>query len=288
MTVHKQNLPLAGRHVLVTRAREQAQAFAEKISSQGGIAICYPLLTIRASSDESTIQQLDASLLRLDSFDWIIFTSVNGVKFFFERLHRISAGGIADVTHMKATFTAVGSETARALEQRGITAIYPLIDYQQEGVVELLRPVMQRGQKVLLPTAAVTRDVLHSSLIEMGVDVSQVTVYENVYNDDLDEPSSSEEDWGRVNIVSRAAVVDMLKSGMIDLLPLTSSSNVNYFIEFLESNGIEPLLLNKMHIVCIGEITARTAEDAGLRVTRIAQKATVDSLVEAMIEIINQ
>lgn len=295
---HKQYLPLSRRLVLVTRAREQAKPLADGVSSLGGIAVCYPLLTIRSPSDAGMIRQLDLALRTMEHLDWIIFTSVNGVKYYFQRLHRLM--GSSDLLPSRIKIVAVGSETAKALEQLGITAIYPLVDYQQEGIVELLRPLIQRGDRVLLPTAAVTRDVLRNCLADMGAIVNQVTVYENVYNDIAEEKANPEiltarqiesriigKDTGDVIDIHSSIVVEMLVEGMIDFIPLTSSSNVHHLLEFMARHHINnpQQVLNATIIVCIGEITARTAEAAGLHVRGIASKATVSSLVETMVNL---
>lgn len=317
-------LPLRGRCILVTRAADQAQSWIEQIESRGGEALCFPLLVIRPPSDASLLAELDAAIDQLYTYRWLIFTSVNGVRFFYERL--ILRRGTSDLP-AALNVAAVGPETAKALAERGIQALIPDTAYQQEGLVLSLQPYVRAGDRVLLPTAAVTRDHLSRTLRESGAIVHQVTVYETGngqgfsgearigksdqsgqcdYSDREGRGERSGESGhsgqgGRSDLrgrgerlkprggpgrfVSGDDVVSMLLSGDIDCIPLTSSSAVTHLLSFLAERGAaDPAQwLRRTHIVCIGEITARTAESAGLHVSGVAEKATVSSLTETMI-----
>lgn len=294
MLNNQQLMPLAGQRILVTRAREQAEAFVRQIVSLGGEAICFPLLMIRPPQEPSVIDDVRAALHQLSSFDWIVFTSVNGVHYFFEWLQRFSDN---DGLPESVKVIAVGPETARALQLRGIEAVYPPKEYQQEGIVELLTPILKSGERVLLPTAALTRVHLRSALSKQGIEVTQITVYENVYNDVQDHSSGTtdmnvenghayEDKEAAGMMYTGAEVLELLCSDQIHIIPFTSSSSVTHLLEFLERQGVtQPQqLLNRFTLVCIGSVTANTALDAGLVVKRVAERATIPYLVRAMVD----
>lgn len=256
--------PLFGRRVLVTRARSQASELVDLIDDMGGEAVEFPVIRLQPPSRPEAIQALDLALDKLHEFDWVLLTSVNGVEYFFRRLRE---KGI-DVRKMgKARIAAVGPKTAEALAERGIIADVLPAKYQGEGILEAIQADLKAGQRVLLPTADLARDYLPAKLKELGLEVTEVDVYENVLTtDDGDE------------------IIHLLQNQSIHIITFTSSSTVTNLLEALRQLGVEePLsLLQGVEIACIGPKTAETASQCGLPVTYMAEEATVASLVQSI------
>jgi uroporphyrinogen III methyltransferase/synthase len=256
--------PLFGRRVLVTRARSQASELVDLIDDMGGEAVEFPVIRLQPPSRPETIQALDLALDKLHEFDWVLLTSVNGVEYFFRRLRE---KGI-DVRKMgKARIAAVGPKTAEALAERGIIADVLPAKYQGEGILEAIQADLKAGQKVLLPTADLARDYLPAKLKELGLEVTEVDVYENVLTTEDGEE-----------------IIHLLQNQSIHIITFTSSSTVTNLLVALRQLGVEePLsLLQGVEIACIGPKTAETASQCGLPVTYLAEEATVASLVQSI------
>lgn len=256
--------PLFGKRVLVTRARAQASELAGWIDELGGEPVEFPVIRTRTPEDPEKLRLLDAALDRLAEYDWVIFTSVNGVDYFFRRLRERRL----DVRSLhRARLAAVGPKTAEALLERGLVADVLPGTYVAEELLEAIRPRLASGQKALLPRADIARELLPAGLRECGLEVTEAVVYETV---------PSEENAGEI--------AEMLRQGDIHLVTFTSSSTVTNLLELLRRSGeADPVrLLSGVETVCIGPITAATAGKAGLRVHRVAESATIQSLLQAM------
>ncbi|WP_159881138.1 uroporphyrinogen-III C-methyltransferase [Paenibacillus puerhi] len=257
--------PLFGRRILVTRARSQASVLVGQIEERGGEAVEFPVIRTQPPTGQEAQEARDQALENLHTFDWVIFTSVNGVEAFFDRLKELRR----DIRSLAgARLMAVGPKTAAALEARGlfVEAIPPV--YQGEALFETLAPRLQPGERVLLATADIARTTLPDKLKEHGMDVVKIDIYENVLETDGGDE-----------------VLGLLRQGMIHIITFTSSSTVTNLVQALKRLGVEePLeLLQGCQIACIGPLTAQTAEKLGLRVDYMAEEATVDSLVLSML-----
>lgn len=257
--------PLFGTRILVTRARAQASALADRIEELGGEPVEYPVIEIRESEDPATAERLQAAVQAADSFDWLIFTSANGVDCFFDWLRRLRV----DIRRFhRAELAVVGPGTARALERYGLLAEELPETFQAEGLAEQLAARLQPGQRALLPRGDLARDVLPESLREAGVDVWAVPIYETVlaHSDEDDE------------------VLDQLQSGAIDVITFTSSSTVTNLLERLRQQGVAApeALLQGIAAACIGPVTAATVRAAGLDVAIEPAEATIEALLDAI------
>jgi uroporphyrinogen III methyltransferase/synthase len=250
--------PLFGKRILVTRARAQASELTEKIDELGGEAVEFPMIRMIPPQDP---KELDQALASLGEYDWVIFTSVNGVKFFFERLKALK---IDIRTMFKAKVAAVGPKTASSLEDRGIMVKLLPGDFRNEGILDRIKEEMQAGEKVLLPRADIAREILPRELEKMGLEVTEVDVYETV-----------------TDLTQAQELIDMLRSGEIHIITFTSSSTVKNFVAALEGENLGDLL-KKVSIACIGPVTAETAVELGLSVDAVAHEYTIDGLVEVL------
>ena len=252
--------PLFGRRILVTRSREQASELSAAIENLGGEAIEFPTIAITDPDDYSP---LDQALQQLATFNWIIFTSVNGVKYFFQRLRQLGLD-IRDLHHI--SLCAIGPKTREALEDFALRVDFVPGEYRAEEIISGLKDRLQPGQRILLPRADIARSVLPRSLVELGHDVTEVTAYRTVTGNG-DSPM----------------IRKMFRDGLIHAVTFTSSSTVKNFVQLLgEPNP--PELLQNVTVACIGPVTADTATELGLRVDIIAKTYTIPGLFQALIE----
>ena len=255
--------PLEGRTVVITRAKEQAEKFANGLSELGAEIIEFPV--IKFVPPESLVE-LDRAVFELDSYNWVIFTSANGVEFFWKR---VEAAGKDAGAFNGVKICAVGPATAGALEARGLTPNLVPEKHVAEGILEKFGERLD-GQRFLLPTADIARDTLAEGLTTRGGLVAKVTAYRTVACDN-EEPGS----------ISAAQMIQLVGTGKIDLVSFTSSSTVKNFAARLatSSNRSVGELLNRTIVACIGPVTAKTARDLGLRVGLEATEFTIDNLV---------
>jgi uroporphyrinogen-III synthase len=203
---------------------------------------------------------LDQAITRLDDFDWIIFTSVNGVKHFWTRLvetGRPSAGKRRDGLSFQGRIAAIGPATAEALRRRGASVHLIPDEYRAEAILDQIGNVA--GQHILLPRAEIARPVLAQGLRAMGARVQEVPAYRTVQG----SPSQ--------------AAIDSLCAG-VNVITFTSSSTVRNFA--LLTSGLDygdPL------IACIGPVTAATARELGLPADVVAHEYTIDGLLKALV-----
>jgi uroporphyrinogen III methyltransferase/synthase len=213
---------------------------------------------------------LDAAIRHIHQYDWIIFTSTNGVRAFMERLWTLGwdARSLARVK-----LAAIGPATATALEQCRLRADYVPDQYVAEAVAAGLDDV--RGQRILLPRTDIARPALAIALREAGATVDEVTAYRTVLAEGVQGSTSA---GGLVSPTSED-VRQMLVENQIDVVTFTSSSTVRNLVALL--GDVEPL--RGALIACIGPITAGTACEMGLRVDVIAEEYTIDGLIEVLI-----
>jgi len=251
--------PLFGRRIVVTRPRTQAASFIDRLTRAGADVLPFPTIAI---APPASWQPLDDALDRLERFDWVVFTSVNGVEMFFQRMQARRL----DVRRLhRARVAAVGPETARALEARGLLVDVVPESFRAEGVAQALEQARVRGAHILLPRAAGAREILPVMLRAAGATVDEVTSYQTV------RPP-----------VDASELRSLLRDRRVHLVTFTSSSTVRNFLDLLGSEAIA--LLRGVAIGCIGPITADTARAAKLEVVIQPRDYTVAALAEAIVE----
>jgi uroporphyrinogen III methyltransferase / synthase len=255
--------PLFGRRVVVTRARAQAGELSSQLENLGAEVHEFP--TIEISAPES-FEPLDDAIRNLDSFDWLVYTSVNGVEAFVERLrhHGLDLRAVP----RGARIAAIGPATAERLEDVGLRVDVTPGEYRAEALIGALDADSLAGKRVLIPRAKVAREILPDKLREAGAEVVVPPAYESM-------PSSE----GREELSLR------LRSGEIDCVTFTASSTVENFVgAFGETEAAR--LLSGTRVACIGPITADTARKRGLRVDAEADEYTIPGLVEAVTDLL--
>src|SRR5215470_8660501 len=249
--------PLTGRVVLVTRAREQAGAFAELLEAAGARVLLVPTIAIEPPESWAP---LDAALG--GRFAWVVFTSVNGVAM---ARRRVEAIGVGRPLLEGARVAAIGPATAGALRDWGLRPEIVPGEYVAEALVERLRPEIAAGTRVLLPRAAETRDVLVRELAALGAHVTEVAAYRT-------RPATEE----------TAGLREALASGGVDVVTFTSSSTVRSFCALFKPGEL-PRLLTGVTVACIGPITRATAEGRGLATDIVPEDYTIPALAQAIV-----
>lgn len=252
-----QRLPLFGKRIVVTRDRSQAMELAEPLKALGAEPILLPVIEIRAASGPSPLGRapLDQAITQLDAYDWLIFTSVNGVRYFAEALDRSSA----DLRSLRAKLCAIGPATRAALEELHLKVDRMPKEYVAESLVEAFAGDDLHGQRILLPRAAVARDLVPAELTKRGATVDVVEAYRTVAPEDT---------------AARAHEVFKRKP---DWITFTSSSTVTNFVT---AAGRE--LLDGVRIASIGPITSATLREHGLKIDVEADPHTIGGLVSAI------
>jgi len=245
----------SGLRILVTRAREQAGELSAKLRALGAEVIEFPTIEIRPAADYGP---LDAALGRLDSYDWLIFTSANGVRFFAERLEHSGR----DLCGLRARLCAIGPATRRALEALHLKVDLMPSQYVAESLVEAFAAHDLAGQRILLPRAALARDLAPAELARRGAQVDVVEAYRTVIPQQA--PALARQ------IFSAARKPDWIT--------FTSSSTV---ANFVAAAGVA--VLGDVRVASIGPITTATAVQHGIQVTVEARTFTIDGLIAAML-----
>ncbi|MFZ5428507.1 MAG: uroporphyrinogen-III C-methyltransferase [Thermodesulfobacteriota bacterium] len=252
--------PLLGKGVVITRSREQASDLVRILSDMGACTWEFPTIEVAPLADTTPVRE---AVGRLDCFDWLVFTSVNGVKYFW---HELSAMGKDARALGRLMVAAIGPATAQALAERGIKADFVPDKYIAESVVEGLLALQIGGKKVLIPRALKAREVLPDELARAGALVEVLPVYETKLADqDPDE------------------VIAAIEEGEIHYLTFTSSSTVDNFFQMVPAERLKPLR-GKVKIACIGPITAATLKKHGFEPDVQPESYTIPALAKALVE----
>lgn len=253
-------MPLAGKRILITRTREQASTFAAVLEAAGAEVVEFPTITI---VPPDTWGPLDAAIGRLREYQWVIFTSSNGVRFFWERL-RHAGRDVRDLHGI--TVCAIGPATAAALSGLGVRADLVPAEFKAEALVEAIGAFTGgiRGARVLLARAAEAREVLPEELTRLGAQVDVVPAYRTIRSGPEAEP-----------------VRAMLRDGNIHAVTFTSSSTVTHFLELVGEEARD--LLRRVVVASIGPITAETAARHGIPSDIVPEKYTIPALAEALV-----
>lgn len=251
--------PLFGKRVLMTRAKEQAGELATLLASYGADPVEAPTIKIVPPQDWEAVDQ---AISKIQTYHWIIFTSVNGVDRFMTRLW---ASGRDARSLSGRQICCIGPRTAQELEKFGLKADLVPADYQAEGVLEALARQDLRNVRFLIPRAEVAREILPVELVARGAHVDVVAVYRTV------TPTPADTEWPQ-----------LFKDQRIHVVTFTSSSTVNNFVALLGERDTVKALMRSVIIACIGPITAKTAEENGLTVSIMPSENTIPAMVDAI------
>lgn len=254
-----ENRPLFGRRIVVTRARAQAGDLSRELEALGAEVVEFPTMVIRPPGD---FAPLDKAIRELDGYDWLVFTSVNGVEAFVERLgeHGLDLRAVPRA----ARIAAIGPATAGSLRRAGLRVDVIPREYRAEALLEEVGGGSLEGKRVLIPRAKVAREVLPESLREAGAVVDVPSAYESVPSDE-----------GSESLAAR------LEAGEVDCITFTASSTVENFVRAFGEERARRLAAGAS-VACIGPITADTARGYGLEVAVEAGEYTIPGLIEVV------
>jgi uroporphyrinogen III methyltransferase / synthase len=251
---------LKGKRILITRARSQASSLAQRIESLGGEVVEFPTIEIKPPESYGP---LDRAINQITTYDWVIFTSVNGVEQFLSRFEKLGKK-IADLAGIEVG--AIGPETAKRLTAAQIRPSLVPKQYQAEGILDELISETVLGKRILIPRAAKARDILPETLSRWGARVDVVEAYQTVLPQ-----------------VDVSVLCRLLREGTIDVITFTSSSTATNFSVMLRDQDL-PRLLSRAVIACIGPITKKTVEDLGMRPEIVSEEFTIPGLVSATVD----
>ena len=247
--------PLVGHRIVVTRSVSQAVDLSRKLQNLGATTIQIPTIQIEPPTDTA---QIDESIRNLNKFDWIVFTSVNGVAFYLKRMAALQTpiSAFRDVR-----IAAIGSATSTSLEHAGRMPDYVPSEFLSERIVIGLGNL--QGKHVLLPRADIASEKLPDLLRQSGALVTEIIAYKTA---------------------APKLHSDHLRKAMqeADIATFTSPSTVRNLVAALGSEEAKKLFTN-VTVACIGPVTFETARELGIDVKIVASPHTIDALVEAIV-----
>ncbi|MFJ7744254.1 uroporphyrinogen-III synthase [Peribacillus sp. NPDC097295] len=252
-------LPLKDYRILITRGKGQAEGLQTLIERSGGTPLLVPLLDFTLPERLGEVKE---RLGQLNSYDWLILTSKNGVDFLFEIL-----GTQLDVLPKIAV---IGSKTEEALNGYGYEADFIPSEYVAERFVIEFIKLLEPGGRVLLAKGNLARTVIAEAINEKGASCDEIIIYHTIL------PEESERE-----------LVQLILSREIDIITFTSSSTVNHFIQIIEQYELNTYIENLI-IACIGPICAKTATKHGLHVAVCPDVYTTEAMVEEVIRYIGK
>jgi uroporphyrinogen III methyltransferase/synthase len=259
--------PLFSKRIVVTRTRDQASELVTLLENYGAECLEYPTISLEPVA---SYEILDQALVELETYHWLLFTSINAVEYFFKRLFALGK----DVRYLKGPkIAAVGKVTAEALASRGIRADLLPKEFTGGGLAESLIKTDINDKRVLIPRALKAREILPEKLTEAGAEVTVAPVYQNVL------PTSTS--GGQLKEELLAA----LREKSIDMVTFTSSSTVKNFVTLLGISTPSEIqkLMSGIGVATIGPITAKTAEQYGLHVNVQPPEYTIPALVDSIV-----
>ncbi|MEN8210930.1 MAG: uroporphyrinogen-III C-methyltransferase [Thermodesulfobacteriota bacterium] len=251
--------PLFGKKIVITRARAQASSLVSKLTKLG--AQCIEIPTIKIAPPED-ISPLKKSIENIDNYDWLVFTSVNGVKFFFDTLFDMGKD-VRTLGHLK--LACIGPITKERLCDYGIISDILPETYRAESVIKAFSNIELKDKKILLPRAKKARTILPEELTRMGAKVDEVVAYETL-----------------LDIDKKEELITLLQNNEIDAVTFTSSSTVSNFISLLDSEDSRKLL-KKVVAASIGPITSETAISLDIKPEIEAKEYTIQGLVDSLL-----
>ena len=249
---------LAGRRILLTRPEGRSAALIERLRALGAEVDARPTIAFEPPSDPAPSRR---AVRRLDAFDWVLFTSANGVRFFFAALREAGLRGVPP----RPRLAAIGPATGEALAREGAHPDLVAGDSRAEGFAEELRGAISSGQSALVAAPEVTRPALVEALLDAGVRAESVAFYRNVAASGVDE------------------VAERVCGDCYDLVVFTSPSTLHRLLEAGWCSRSQLLrALGSIALVAIGAVTARAIEEAGLRPAATAAAPSDEGIVEAI------
>ncbi|WP_191560699.1 uroporphyrinogen-III synthase [Metabacillus idriensis] len=246
---------LSGKKILITRELTQATTFAEKIKNAGGVPIVTPLIRFEKAKNEEQIHEI---IMSIKPNDCLVFTSTNGVSYFFDFLknHQINKSKLSS-----CTFAAVGRKTKQLIENNGFPVTIIPQEYVAEKLVEEIAEKTVSAQHIFLFRGNLAREILIKELRHKGYSVTDVTLYETIHN-----------------VEDGQTIERLLKQNELDYITFTSSSTVDAFMNVMQTKDLVSLL-GRVTLVSIGPITMQTLSQYGFKGI-VCETYTIDAMID--------
>ncbi|MDQ1328605.1 MAG: uroporphyrinogen methyltransferase / synthase [Candidatus Poribacteria bacterium] len=251
--------PLSGKRIIITRSLHQAQKMVDLITDLGGEPLTFPTIEIVPPTQS---EPMDKSINNIEKYSWLIFTSVNGVSAFLDRMRYLHK----DIRSLKdIKICSIGPKTKEELEKHGLVTDYTPESYTSQELSSGLKDILKAGERILVPRAEIAPDSF-SELRDMGFDIDEVPAYKTIQGS------------GNIELVR-----ELFHNRKINILTFSSSSTVINFVEMMKSNNLHELLEGVI-IACIGPVTASTASNLGIPVHIVANEYTVEGLITSILD----
>ncbi|WP_071395941.1 uroporphyrinogen-III synthase [Bacillus tuaregi] len=243
--------PLKNKTVLVPRGKGQAKAFSDVVRKFGGTPIEIPLLAFRPTAFLEEHQDI---MKKLHTYDWLILTSSVAVTAFLSHWPK--------GTTLPLKIAAIGEKTAQAIEAQGLKVDFIPAEYVAEAFVMEFCPLVKAGDRVLIPKGNLARDYISTELRHIGAIVDEIVIYETYF------PEESKEKLAR-----------LLSENKLDIIPFTSPSTIDHFMQVVEENGLSDRI-QRCVFACIGPVAHKKAESWGLTIHAVPSVYTVENLIK--------
>lgn len=246
---------LQGKTVLITREKSQARDLSETISKHGGVPIEVPLLSFQKPVGQVKTDSVQ-KIKRVNAFDWVVFTSKNGVDFFFEFLKELKIELSPNVK-----IAVIGKKTLEVIERYGFKPTFVPPSFVAEAFLPSFLEILETSENVLICKGNLAREYIANGLREKGFGVEEVIVYDNVQPDGTDN-----------------LLIQAFRETRVDVILFTSPSTINNFMDAIHKNHLEEFVLESV-IVSIGPVTTKRIEELGLKVTLSPAEFTVQGMM---------
>ena len=253
------NKPLHNRKIVITRDTDQAMELVKSLEEYGAECLVFPTIKISATDNWAVC---DEALQKVNTYDWIIFSSANGVRYFLNRAREINSKDYEN------RIAVVGKKTLRELETFGLKADLIPKTFSAAGIIESFQKENIKDKRILNPTSEIARDELQNGLEKLGAKVNSISVYKNECRHD--QPTE--------------LIKECIEQYEIDAVLFFSPSAFNCFTQILGSNVFGHLKKSKTVIAAIGSITAEAIEQGGLKVEIIPEKGLQEYMVKAIVD----
>ena len=251
--------PLINRKIVITREKDQEAELVKLLESYGAECLVFPTIKISAPDNWT---ECDKALQEINDYDWIIFSSANGIRYFWGRARELKS------KEYKNKIAVVGKKTLRELEKIGLKADLIPETFSATGLINSFQCENIEGTRILNPTSEIARDELQVGLENLGAIVDRITVYKN----ECQQNQSTD------------FILNAIEQNSIDAVLFFSPSAFNCFTQILGPKVCDNLKNSKAVITAIGATTAEAIEQGGFRVNIIPEKGLQESMVQALVE----
>lgn len=247
------------KNVLVTRTKDKNQEFSNKIKALGLLVLYLPLIKIKKINQDILLNEIN----RIDSYDWIIFTSQNSVDIFFECLNENNK-----FINQKTNIACIGKKTLNKIEQNGYNITLIPDKYVSESLISEFKKINISTKKILIPTSNISRNIIGESLNSFGAITNTIYIYDTI------KPTNREIEENLPNNLCK-----------IDYVTFFSPSAVRNMKDFLIENPNKTHLFENSIFVSIGEITTKEIISNFDNTVFTADEYTLDGVVSKLKEL---